>query len=63
MPFDFAPDDEGFVDYDDDEEWSTPVTKILRLPFDHESWQHAHEILDAPSPQSRKVGDEVIKYT
>jgi hypothetical protein len=48
--------DEGFVD---DEEWCSPVTKILKLPFDHESWQHAHELLEPPSPHSRKVADEV----
>lgn len=48
--------DEGFVE---DEEWCSPVTKILKLPFDHESWQHADELLEPPSPKSRKVADEV----
>jgi len=50
-------DDEGFVDFDD-EEWSSPVAKILKLPFDDESWQHAHQLLEPPSPKSRKVADE-----
>lgn len=60
LPPPLSIEDEGFVDVD--EEWCTPVTKILKLPYDHESWQHAHEILDAPSPLSRKVGDEVSLY-
>lgn len=49
--------DEGFVE--EDEEWCSPITKILKLPSDHESWEHAHELLEPPTPQARKVGDEV----
>jgi hypothetical protein len=43
-----------------DEEWSTPLTKISRLYYDHESWSHAREILEVPSAACRKVGDEVL---
>lgn len=42
-----------------DDEWSTPLAKISRLYYDHESWSYAREILEAPSPACRKVGDEV----
>jgi hypothetical protein len=41
-----------------DEEWSTPLAKISRLVFDHESWMNAREILEVPSAACRKVGDE-----
>jgi len=41
-----------------DEEWSTPLAKISRLVFDHESWLNASEILELPSAACRKVGDE-----
>jgi len=44
-----------------DEEWSTPLAKITRLYYDHESWSHAREILEVPSPGCKKVGDEVSK--
>lgn len=42
-----------------DEEWSTPLAKISRLYYDHESWSYAKEIIEAPSAACRKVGDEV----
>ncbi|ODN02106.1 Bcl-2-related ovarian killer protein A [Orchesella cincta] len=43
---------------EEDEEWSTPVAKILQLYYDHESWQQAQEILEGPGPHCRKIGDE-----
>ena len=43
-----------------DEEWSTPLAKISRLFYDHESWSYAREILEVPTAACRKVGDEVI---
>jgi len=47
------------TDNDLDDDWMTPLTKIVNLSYDHESWQHAQELLDAPSPECRKIGDEV----
>lgn len=44
---------------EEDEEWSTPVAKILQLYYDHESWQQAQEILEGPTAVCRKFGDEV----
>lgn len=44
---------------EEDEEWSTPVAKILQLYYDHESWQQAQEILEGPTAYCRKIGDEV----
>ena len=47
------------IDNEIDEEWSTPLAKISRLYYDHESWSYAKEILETPSAACRKVGDEV----
>jgi len=48
---------QSFVD-EIDEEWSTPLAKVSKLYYDHESWSYAREILEVPSPACRKVGDE-----
>lgn len=47
------------INMEEDEEWSTPVAKILQLYYDHDSWQQAQEILEGPGPLCRKIGDEV----
>lgn len=47
------------ISREEDEDWSTPVAKILQLYYDHESWQQAQEILEGPTAVCRKIGDEV----